>query len=180
MRLNGRIYEGIKARRERRRPAAIYHTALQVHSPAGHFVVETMWPSPDLDVESRGVVVQGAVFSGRLARFRTFRYEVRCWREGILPDAGDAVEGPQTVSTDAATVRRVLELADRVPPLVWGRDQLHTGEMWNSNSVISWLLLCSGVPMEDITAPDQGRAPGWDAGLIIADNRSVSATLTSS
>jgi hypothetical protein len=34
--------------------------------------------------------------------------------------------------------------------------------------------------MEDIAAPGQGRAPGWDAGLIIADNGSVSASLTSS
>jgi hypothetical protein len=180
VRLNGRIYEGIKARRERRRPAAIYHTALQVHLPAGRFVVETMWPSPDLDVESRGVVAQGAVFSPRLARFRTFRYEVRRWREGILPDAGDAVDGPQTVSTDAETAHRLLDLAADVPPLVWGRDQLRTGEMWNSNSVISWLLVRSGVPMADIAAPGRGRAPGWDAGLIIADNGSVSASLTSS
>jgi hypothetical protein len=180
VRLNGRIYEGIKARREGRQPGAIYHTALQVYTTTGRFVVETMWPSPDLDIGSRGVVAEGAVFSGRLARFRTFRYEVRCWREGILPDAGDAVDGPHTVSTNAETARRVLELADQVPPLVWGRDQLRTGEMWNSNSVISWLLLRSGVPMEDIAAPGQGRAPGWDAGLIIADNGSVSASLTSS
>ena len=179
MRLNGRIYEGIRARMEGRRPGAIYHTALQVHTTTGRFVVETMWPSPDLDIGSRGVVAGGAVFSHRLARFRTFRYEVRCWREGILPDAGDAVDGPQTVSTNAATAGRLLELADEVPPLVWGRDQLRTGEMWNSNSVISWLLVRSGVPMEDIAAPGRGRAPGWEAGLTIANNKSDSATLNS-
>jgi hypothetical protein len=179
VRLNGRIYEGIKARMEGRRPGPIYHTALQVHTTTGRFVVETMWPSPDLDIGSRGVVAEGAVFSRRLARIRTFRYEVRCWREGILPDAGDAVDGPQTVSTNAATAGRLLEMADEVPPLVWGRDQLRTGEMWNSNSVISWLLVRSGVPMEDIAAPGHGRAPGWDAGLIIANNKSDSSTLTS-
>jgi hypothetical protein len=179
VRLNGRIYEGIRARMEGRRPGAIYHTALQVHTTTGRFVVETMWPSPDLDIGARGVVAEGAVFSRRLARFRTFRYEVRCWREGILPDAGDAVDGPQTVSTNAATAGRLLELADEVPPLVWGRDQLRTGEMWNSNSVISWLLVRSGVPMADIAAPGQGRAPGWDAGLAIANNKSDSSTLTS-
>jgi hypothetical protein len=179
VRLNGRIYEGIKARMEGRRPGAIYHTALQVYTTTGRFVVETMWPSPDLDIVSRGVVAEGAVFSRRLARFRTFRYEVRCWREGILPDAGDAVDGPQTVCTDTETAHRLLDLAAEVPPLVWGRDQLRTGEMWNSNSVVSWLLVRSGVSMEAIAAPGRGRAPGWDAGLAIANNKSASATQTS-
>jgi hypothetical protein len=179
VRLNGRIYEGIKARREGRRPGAIYHTALQVHTATDRYVVETMWPSPDLDVAARGVVAVGAVFSSRLFGFRTFRYEVRCWRDGILPDEGDAVGGPQTVSTDIDTAHRLLELAIRVPRLVWGRDQLQTGEMWNSNSVISWLLVRSGVSMADIAAPGRGRAPGWEAGLTIADDKSESATLPS-
>jgi hypothetical protein len=52
--------------------------------------------------------------------------------------------------------------------LIWGRDQLGTGEMWNSNSVISWLLFRSGVSVETIHPPEGGRAPGWEAGISIA------------
>jgi hypothetical protein len=168
VRLNGRIYEAIQARLERRRPLALYHTALQVHVPEGRSVVETTWPIPDADTGSRGVVVEGAVFSRRLARLRTFRYEVRRWHDGVLPDAGEAVGGPRRVSDDAGQARRLLQAVRSVPPLVWGRDELRSGQMWNSNSVIAWLLVSSGVPMEAIGPPEGGRAPGWDAGIAAA------------
>jgi hypothetical protein len=168
VRLNGRIYEWLKARLERRRPLQLYHTALQVHLPDGRFVVETMWPSPDGDTASRGVVMEGAVGAARLSRWRTFRYEVRCWPDGVLPDAGQAVGGPQTVSDDLDQARRLLQLAGSLPPLIWGRDQLATGEMWNSNSVISWLLAQAGLPIETIRPPAGGRAPGWSAGVVVA------------
>jgi hypothetical protein len=36
-----------------------------------------------------------------------------------------------------------------VPP-VWGRDELGAGEMWNSNSLISWLIARSGLDVEAI------------------------------
>jgi hypothetical protein len=49
-----------------------------------------------------------------------------------------------------------------------GATQLGLGEMWNSNSVISWLLARSGLETESIEAPAGGRAPGWDAGLVLA------------
>jgi hypothetical protein len=168
VRLNGRIYEWVTARLQGRAPLDLYHTALQVHLPDGRFVVETMWPSPDADTHSRGVVLESPVGLQLLARWRTFRYEVRRWRDGFLPDAGEAVGGPQTVSDDPATARRLLESADLLPRLIWGRDQLGSGEMWNSNSVISWLLARSGLPMDEIQAPEGGRAPGWEAGIIAA------------
>lgn len=177
MRLNGRIYEAIKAILGRRRPCALYHTALKVHVPGGDFVVETMWPSPDADTASRGVVLEGAVGSRRLARLRTFRYEVRRWRNGILPDADEAVGGPQRVSDNIDQATRLLESADTVPALIWGRDQLDTSDMWNSNSVISWLLVRSGVPIGTVPPPEGGRAPGWDAGIAIA-NRDPEPVMT--
>jgi hypothetical protein len=179
VRLNGRIYETIKAILERRKPLALYHTALQVHVPEGRFVVETMWPSPDGDTTSRGVVLESAVGSLLFARSRTFRYEVRRWCNGVLPDADDAVGGPQTVSDDPERAHLLLEAASSVPDLIWGRDQLRTGEMWNSNSVISWLLARSGLAMETIHPPTGGRAPGWDAGISIA-NGGAQATETAS
>ncbi len=171
VRLNGRLYEAITAYFEGRRPCALYHTALNVYVPEGCFVVETMWPSPGGNNASRGVVLVGPVASRLLARFRTFRYEVRRWHNGVLPDADDAVGGPQRVSDDADEARRLLDAAATVPALTWGRDQQATGEMWNSNSVISWLLVRSGVSMEGVHCPNGGRAPGWDTGIAIANRR---------
>jgi hypothetical protein len=40
--------------------------------------------------------------------------------------------------------------------------------MWNSNSLISWLIVCSGLPLEDARLPARGRAPGWRAGIVAA------------
>ncbi|HUG07380.1 MAG TPA: hypothetical protein VMP13_00560 [Acidimicrobiia bacterium] len=169
VRLNGRIYEAIEAGLQRRHRCALYHTALHVYVPEGGFVVETMWPSPDADTESRGVVVEGAVGARLLARLQTFRYEVRCWRDGVLPDADEAFGGPQRVSDDTDQARRLLNMIRSVPALIWGRDELEAGEMWNSNSVISWLLVQAGLPMETIHPPAGGRAPGWGVGISIAE-----------
>lgn len=168
VRLNGRIYEAVTARLQRRRPLDLYHTALEVLVPEGRFTVENAWPSPDADTTSRGVVIDGPVFDRRLARFRPFRYEVRCWRDGTIPDAGEAVGGPRLVSRDETRARRLLELTRSVPARVWGRDELGAGDMWNSNSVISWLLVRSGVSLESIHPPAGGRAPGWHAGIVAA------------
>lgn len=166
--MNGRIYEAIKAGLQRRRPLAIYHTALQVRLPEGDFIVETMWPSPDPDLVSRGVLVEGSVFAEWLSVGRVFRYEVRCWKDGDLPDAAQAIGGPQRVSGDLRVCRRLLDLVGSVPGLTWGRDPAGLGDMWNSNSVISWLLTMSGLPMDAVTPPEGGRAPGWDAGVALA------------
>jgi hypothetical protein len=40
--------------------------------------------------------------------------------------------------------------------------------MWNSNSLIAWLLARGGLYREDVRPPRGGRAPGWDAGLVVA------------
>jgi hypothetical protein len=168
VRLNGRIYEAIRARLERRRPLDLYHTALEVRVPEGRFTVENAWPSPDADIASRGVVVEGPVGSRRLARFRPFRYEVRRWRDGVIPDAGDAVASPQRLSDDPRLARLLLELVVSVPAMIWGRDELGTGDMWNSNSVISWLLARCGLPADAVQPPAGGRAPGWLAGIVQA------------
>lgn len=175
VRFNGRIYERLHARRHRRQPRALYHTALEVHRPGGaRFVVETMWPQPDRNGETRGVVGQGPVFAGWLSLTRVFRYEVRRWQNGSLPDAEAAVGGPRLVSDDVAIAERLLALTEMVPCLIWGRDVAGVGDMWNSNSVISWLLARSGVGISGIRAPDGGRAPGWEAGITVAQRTLVS------
>jgi hypothetical protein len=168
VKLNGRIWEAIHARLEHRRPLDLYHTALVVRVPEGRYVVENCWPIPNADGPLRGVLVEGPVFSRRLGRWRTFRYEVRCWPDGIIADADEAVASPQRLSDEPAVARRMLGLVGSVPSPVWGRDQLRTGEMWNSNSVIAWLLASSGLPTDPIRPPAGGRAPGWQAGLAMA------------
>jgi len=168
VRMNGRAYEALRSRLERRRPLALYHTALEVHAPEGRFVIENAWPSPDRDTSSRGVVVEGPVFDRRIARFRVFRYEVRRWREGTVTDLDDAVGGPQCVSRDPGTASYLLEQVDFVPAMVWGRDEIGAGEMWNSNSVISWLLDRSDLNPGALQPPAGGRAPGWRSGILAA------------
>ena len=69
---------------------------------------------------------------------------------------------------DEDCARRVLEAVPQVPTPVWGRDELRTGEGWNSNSVIAWVLARSGIDAASIRPPAGGRAPGWQAGVDIA------------
>jgi hypothetical protein len=168
VKLNGRLWEAIQALGQRRRPLDLYHTALVVRVPEGRFVVENCWPIPNAGGPARGVLVEGPVFSRRLGRWRVFRYEVRCWPEGVIADAGDARASSQLLSDDPVTARRLLGLVRCLPSPVWGRDELGTGEMWNSNSVIAWVLAQSGLPTDAIRPPAGGRAPGWQAGLVTA------------
>jgi hypothetical protein len=72
------------------------------------------------------------------------------------------------VSADVDQARRLLELVPCLPPLRWGRDELRIGDMWNSNSVVSWLLASSGLPAELIRPPSHGRTSGWEAGIALA------------
>lgn len=167
VRLNGRVFEAIASRLERRPARDLYHSALEVHGPSGRFVIE-MTPIPDADGTQRGVVAEGAVGTRWAGRFRLFRYEVHRWRDGVIPDIREAVGGPQRLSDDPARARRLLDLVPQLPTPVWGRDELRAGEMWNSNSVISWLLARSGLATGSIRPPHGGRAPGWTAGLVVA------------
>jgi hypothetical protein len=114
------------------------------------------------------VAAGGAVGARWAGRFRIFRYEVRRWRDGVIPDVGEAVDSPRRLTDDADYARRLLDLVPSLPTPVWGRDELATGEMWNSNSVISWLIASSGLDPDSIQPPDGGRAPGWRAGLVVA------------
>jgi hypothetical protein len=168
VRFNGRVYEAMQARRERRPPLDLYHSALEVTVPEGRFVIENSWPIPDARSAARGVAVEGPVGTRRLERFRALRYEIRCWREGLIADIDQAVESPQCLSTDEDKAHRILELVRTVPPHLWGRDELQVGDMWNSNSVVSWLLARSGLQPEEIGPPAGGRAPGWAAGVRVA------------
>ncbi len=99
---------------------------------------------------------------------RIFRYEVRLWHGGVIPDRDEAIDSPRRLTDDPVIARRVIDLAPSVPTAVWGRDELAVGEMWSSNSTISWLLARSGLPADTIRPPRGGRAPGWGAGSLVA------------
>jgi hypothetical protein len=166
VRLNGLVFEAIAARLQHRGRADLYHSALEVHVPGGRFVIEQA-PAWGTSGE-RGVVAEGPVGIRAAGRFRLFRYEVRRWRGGAIPDAAEAVESPQRLSDDTKQARRLLELVPTMPTPVWGRDELDAGEMWNSNSFISWLLVRAGFDAARIRPPAGGRAPGWHAGAVVA------------
>lgn len=167
VRFNGRVFEAVAAWRQHRGRHDLYHAALVVECGGDTYAIEVA-PSPDADEASRGVVAMGAVGSRYAAFLRLFRYEVRCWRGGSIPDLDESVGGPRRLTTDPLVARRLLDLAPTVPTPVWGRDELHAGEMWNSNSVAAWLVVRAGLSADDVRMPPRGRAPGWDAGLVVA------------
>ena len=167
VRINGKVFEAIDAARQHRARCDLYHSALIVELDGDRYTIEIA-PSPDGNEASRGVVATGAVGSRYLGWLRLFRYEVRCWRGGSIPDIAEAIGGPHRLTTDPPHARRLLELIPTVPTPVWGRDELKAGEMWNSNSVIAWVIASAGLPTDRLRPPPRGRAPGWHSGLEMA------------
>ncbi len=171
VRLNGRVFEVLVARHQHRGVRDLYHSALEVRLGSGRFVIE-MTPVWGNGTTDRGVVRVGAVGARWLGVSRLFRYEVRRWRDGQIGDVVEATGEPERVSCDFSQARVLLECVPLVPAATWGRDELGTGEMWNSNSLVAWLLARSGHDMAVITPPPGGRAPGWNAGLALAARES--------
>jgi hypothetical protein len=127
---------------------------------ADRFVIEMapVWGNKEPD---RGVVGEGAVGLSRLGRSRFFRYEVRRWRNGVIPDVSEAVASSRRLSTNRAKAQKMLELVPAFRTVTWGRDELRTGDMWNSNSLTSWLLARSG---HDVDGGSSRERPGTRMG----------------
>ena len=176
VRLNGLVFEALSARIQRRERYDLYHSALEVQVAAARYVIE-MAPVWNEHAKERGVVAEGSVGTRHACRLRLFRYEIRCWLDGRIPDVDEAVDSPRRLSTDPRVAGTILQLVPRVPTAVWGRDELGTGDMWNSNSLISWLIARSGIATDHIEPPAHGRAPGWHAGLVVA-SQAAGATLS--
>ena len=47
---------------------------------------------------------------------RVLRYEIRCWRDGMIGDIDEAVGDPLRLSDDAEVARRIIAPAPQVPP----------------------------------------------------------------
>lgn len=102
VRWNGRIFEWAAAAKDRRDRCDLYHSALTVGVPEATFVIEQApaWR----DTAERGVVAQGAVGAQALGRFRLFRYEIRRWRNGLIPDLAERSTA-QGISATTLTAR---------------------------------------------------------------------------
>ena len=166
VRLSGRAFEALTAFVQHRQARDLYHSALVVTVADGRYVIE-MTPIADRHGDQRGVVAEGAVGAAWLGKLHVFRYEIHCWNNGVIPDA-DQATASTTLQLAPADAQRLLDLVPEVPTPVWGRDELDAGEMWNSNSVTSWILHRGGVDTTQLAPPDGGRAPGWNAGLVVA------------
>jgi hypothetical protein len=178
VRASGLCYEAAVAWAQRRPREALYHSALVATDESGACVIE-MTPSPDKwGRRDRGVVAEGPVGVRLAGRLRVLRYEIRRWRGGAITDITYAVSSPVRVTDDLHLVQAAIDLVPRVPTPVWGRDKLGTGEMWNSNSVVAWLLASVGLVDAAGSPPDGGRAPGWDAGVVVAQRHQRSYSLT--
>lgn len=131
---------------------------------------DTMTPAWGPAHQPGAAVTGGAVGARVLGRSRLFRYEVHCSTRATIPDREHAVRTVHVAEGDDALARRVVDLAPYVPGSTWGRDEARTGEMWNSNSVVAWLLARAGADLSTVSPPHGGRAPGWDAGLVVAES----------
>jgi hypothetical protein len=173
VRWSGAAYESVVAWREHRNRHALFHAALEIYQSATRYTLEMTpaWGQPPGD---RGVVTTGPVGLRALGSSRLFRYEVRCWPDGEIPDLSYAVGGAQLLASPTDATADVLRAVRTVPAFTWGRDVLRVGDMWNSNSVVAFVLATSGVDVDTLHPPADGRAPGWHAGIVAAGQANAS------
>lgn len=167
MRINGIVFERVSAVLARRTASDLYHSALTVDLDGTRHAIEMAPVLPDAGLD-RGQALTGPVGTRWAGRLAIFRYEVRCWPGGEIPDIDESVDSPRLLTESRDTAAELLTRLPQVPPLTWGRDELGVGEMWNSNSVVSWLIERCGMDATAIVPPAGGRAPGWRAGVAVA------------
>ena len=97
--LNGRVFESVVARLEKRPIRDLYHSALVVRVPEGGFVIEQ---APRIS-RRRRTTRRRRRRRGRQPPPRqatACRYEIRCWRGGVIPDVNEAVESPRRLTDE--------------------------------------------------------------------------------
>ena len=82
-------------------PCGLYHSALVATLGDDHYFIEMapVPPPPTRCHPTEASSHDGAVGSPLAERLRTFRYEIRCWRNGNIPDLHHAVEQPCLADT---------------------------------------------------------------------------------
>ncbi|WP_062133919.1 hypothetical protein [Demequina aestuarii] len=159
-------WERWRAAVEHRPPAPLFHAALEVRLAGVPSAIE-MAPAWGAGSGGPGVRATGPVGLAWLGRSRFFRYEIRCGDHGIIPDRAWAMGAPVILTHEAEIIESMLLAVGSAPPLTWGRKVGDTGDMWNSNSLVSWTLGTAGL-RTDYEPPMGGRAPGWAAGEHLA------------
>jgi hypothetical protein len=162
-----RIFEWVTARSQHRERCDLYHAALEVRLGADRFVIE-MAPVWSTDAPDRGTVCEGPVGLSWLGRSRFFPLRGPVLARRDHPRYHRGRRQSPSLSGDPERAEHILALAPSFPTATWGRDELGTGDMWNSNSLIAWLLARSGHDMDSVGPPEHGRAPGWAAGIVVA------------
>lgn len=94
----------------------LYHADLMLHFGDITYAIE-MGPVWNVSADNRGVVCEGPVGARWLGRYRIFRYEVRCWPGGHIPDIAEAVDSPVRSTDDPGRVEGVLRMLREVPSL---------------------------------------------------------------
>ena len=169
VRWNGRAFEAVAARLKHRsaaRPLSLRARSAAARSGA---ICDRAGSDPGRARQGAGAWLQRGLLvrAGRGARGSS---ATRCddGETASIPDVADAVESPLRLTDDPRIAQRLWDCVPDLPTPVWGRDELGAGEMWNSNSIVSWLIVRSGLPIEAIQPPAGGRAPGWNAGIVVA------------
>ncbi len=142
VRLNGKVYEAITARLQRRPRQDLYHAALEVTAADGVYVIE-LTPVPARNTVARGVVGTGPVASKWLGRSRIFRYELRRWRGGTIPT------GPaRSVGADGSALKshRPNECSTSSPPYPWWHRDVTSSTPAKCGTPTPSSLGCSCVP----------------------------------
>ncbi len=170
VRASGRAYEAVAALRDHRPRRALVHAALLVRPATGPEVAVEVAPAWGQPAGDRGVVATGPVGARVFGGSRLFRYEVRCWAGGSVPDLAWAVER-RRATTDPRVAAALLAAAPDVPVRTWGGRAPGDRDMWTSNSVVAWLLAAAGLDPLPLGPPPGCRAPGWDAGVRAAPGR---------
>ncbi len=163
VRLNGRVYEAVAARLQRRPRVRSLPLRAPSGGPRGE-VRHRAGAGPRLERQGAGRRRRGRRRQSLGRPISDLPLRDPSLARGHIPDVAEAVDSPRRLTSDEDRARRVLDVVAQVPTPVWGRDELATGEMWNSNSVIAWVIARSGIDTEAIQPPPGGAPPAGRLG----------------
>jgi hypothetical protein len=169
-------WERLRALKAGRSPRELLHVALEVQLDSStKFVIELVPAGFGPARTSTGVVGNGPILSRALGWMRMFQYEIRRWKNGVVEAKDKSTRPPSTYVITRDQALQIIDGASRAPRHPWGQDVLGNGDMWNSNSLVSFVLVSAGMDPAAIEPPASADWPGWDTGVALAR---TNATLT--
>ena len=132
-------------------------------------------PVRDLSGEQRGVVAEGAVGARWAGRFRIFRYEIRVWRGGHIPDVAEAVDSPRRLTSEASRPARARSRSRGADPGLGSRRVRHGRDVeLELRDRVGDRAQRHRRRVDPAAAG--GRAPGWQAGVVVASRTEAEGT----